>query len=104
MPKQTKDELIAEIERLASIITAQEKELQHLRSRENQMNEVLSAHYWAQTKNERGAGRKPTPITDEMKNTISNYKQQGMTFKQISEKMGLSVGFIHKVYQKHCYS
>lgn len=46
--------------------------------------------------NERGAGRKPS-MTSQEKQSIINDRAAGMTFKQLSEKHGYSVGIIHKL-------
>lgn len=46
--------------------------------------------------NERGAGRKPS-MTSQEKQAILKDRSTGMTFKQLSEKHGYSVGIIHKL-------
>lgn len=46
--------------------------------------------------NERGAGRKPS-MTPQEKQSIIKDRAVGMTFKQLSEKYGHSVGIIHKL-------
>lgn len=46
--------------------------------------------------NERGAGRKSS-MTTQTKQYIKNDRANGMTFKQLSEKYGYSVGTIHKL-------
>lgn len=46
--------------------------------------------------NERGAGRKSS-MTTQTKQYIKNDRANGMTFKQLSEKYGYSVGIIHKL-------
>jgi DNA-directed RNA polymerase specialized sigma24 family protein len=37
--------------------------------------------------------------TDAVKNTVRGYRQQGMTYQAIADKMDMSVGFVHKTYK-----
>jgi hypothetical protein len=94
----TKTELIEEVQRLTVENGLLTKKYKWLQEKEEQMNEILSGSYFAPTANERGAGRKPI-ASDEIRVGINGCRAQGMTFRQISDKMGVSVGFIHKTYR-----
>lgn len=63
---------------------------------QKQCNEMISGKYWEPTKNERGAGRKSI-ITDKLKNDVNINRASGMTIKEISEKIGISTGLVHKI-------
>ena len=71
--------------------------LKKVQEQQEQINEMISGKYWEPTKNERGAGRKPKP-RDGVKGKILECIDGGMTYKQTAEKVGLSVGLVHKIY------
>lgn len=100
--RQTKADLIKEVDQLKAIIENQEKELSRLRAKEAEANAIISGKYFEPTQNERGAGRKPK-ITREIKEEVDACKNQGMTYREIAEKMGLSLGYVHKVYSDKTY-
>ena len=97
MEKQAHEELMAEIARLTAINEAQAKELERLRTKEKEMNEIISGEYFKPIRNERNAGRKPVNVTAELKESITSYRKQGLSFKEISKNVGLSVGTVHKI-------
>lgn len=51
-------------------------------------------------KNERGAGRK-SKIDNNIIATVTMLKLQGKSIRKISEEIGLSVGTVHKIINKH---
>ena len=55
----------------------------------------------AQKKNERGAGRKPKVLPDNLIKDICDEKRAGLSYKAISELRGISVGHIHKLINEH---
>ena len=80
--------LNVEIEQLRQ----EESEVQYLK---NELKMKLSDAYWAPTKNERGAGRKPK-ISSMLIADVKQKRNQGFTFKAIAEEMNISVGLAHK--------
>ena len=49
-------------------------------------------------KNERGAGRKLKGVSSV---AVVYWKRQGETFRQISKRLGMSVGLAHKLYHEN---
>lgn len=84
----TRADLITEINRLEAKIDALETELKHIHELKNEPS-----------KNERNAGRK-TIITDEMTFAVDQYRKDGLTYRQIADEMGISVGLVHKIYNR----
>ena len=80
----TLDQLIAENKRL----------MEYINELEEERRLWLAGQYWQLEHNERGAGRKPK-VTESIKAKILEYRAQGMTFREISEKTGLSLGAVH---------
>lgn len=80
-------------------VKSYENEIQKLVKDRNNLllqNEELRKQKGVRIHNERGAGRKPT-MTPQKKQAIIEDRATGMTFKQLSEKHGYSVGIIHKL-------
>ena len=84
----TREELISEIEKLY----AEKENFQILK---NEHQRKISEGYQTPIKNERGAGRKPK-ITPGITETVRGYRAEGMTYREIAEKTGLSLGLVHK--------
>ena len=80
-------------------IEAYEAEIQKLIKERNELllqNADLKKQKGIKVHNERGAGRKPS-MTPQAKQAILNDRAAGMTFKQLAEKHGYSVGTIHNL-------
>ena len=84
-------------------IEAYENEIQKLIKERNELllqNADLKKQKGIKIHNERGAGRKPS-MTPQEKQSILKDRATGMTFKQLSEKHGYSVGIIHKLITEY---
>lgn len=80
-------------------VESYEKDIQKLIKERNELllqNAELKKAKGVRVHNERGAGRKPS-MTSQKKQAIIEDRATGMTFKQLSEKHGYSVGIIHKL-------
>ena len=80
-------------------VESYEAEIHKLIKERNELvlqNEDLKKQKGVKIHNERGAGRKPTMTLREKQAIIAD-RTKGMTFKQLSEKHGYSVGIIHKL-------
>ena len=78
----TKAQLLDELERLQELVD----KLGH-----------LSEDVVQKTKNERGAGRKPI-LTKALLADVKNMKAAGLSFREISKSLGISLGLVHKAY------
>ena len=76
----TKGQLVEELERLQEIV--------------DRLGGEDVVH---KSKNERGAGRKPT-ITRELVADVKAMKAAGESFRTISRSLGMSLGLVHKAY------
>lgn len=114
MGRITKQDLENSLKTVEELLKETQEELQQLKNeyhlmtkeleeckveKENlkkQCNDMISGKYWEPTKNERGAGRKSI-VTDKLKEDVNINRASGMTIKEISEKMGISTGLVHKI-------
>ena len=87
--------LKAECEKLTAERESVQKLINEHAALKAEYEKKLSESYWAQGKNERGAGRKPK-LTDETAAEIRACRAEGMTFRAIADKTGLSLGLVHK--------
>ena len=61
----------------------------------DELNEKLSSAYWSQTKNERGAGRKPK-LTDDLIAQIKALSNGKLTQREIANIFNISLGLVNK--------
>ena len=90
MARKTIASLELEIQELKN---EHEKEIERLKKQVQELKNELGCVQ--KIKNERGAGRKPIDIA--LVNEIKEYRSMGCTIKNISEKIGVSVGAVHKI-------
>ena len=80
-------------------VKSYEKDIQKLIKERNELllqNAELKKLKGVRVHNERGAGRKPS-MTSKEKQAIINARNAGLTYKELSQKHGYSVGAIHKL-------
>jgi transcriptional regulator with XRE-family HTH domain len=90
---------IAELEKenaqLKEELNGYKREAKRVQELKDEYQAILAEEYWKPVNNERGAGRKPK-LNDELTTKVIALHKKGMTQREISIRLGVSVGLVNK--------